>query len=94
MPTRLLALTQDTGASEDYNLNYTSYLSVSSDTLDFSQDVFTKETFRGDQDGLIKYLRSLGYEVDQPHVAIIELEDDEDFDDEDEDEEEEEDEDE
>jgi hypothetical protein len=90
MPTRVLALTQDTGASEDYNLNYTFYLSVSSDTLDFSQDVFTKGEFRGDRESLKKSLRALGYEVDDLRVTIVELEDDEDFDDEDEDEEEDE----
>ena len=77
MTFRILALTQDTGASEDYNLNYTHFLHVSSDTLDFSEPVFANGQFKGDAKKLTTYLVSHGYVVATQGVNIVDLSDEE-----------------
>lgn len=82
----IIALTEDTGASEDYNLNYTSYIRVSSDTLDFSEDVFHSGQTKLSQEGLEKYLTKKGYIVEDEDVLIVETDESGDGEDEDEEE--------
>lgn len=86
MKSVIIALTENTGASEDYNLNYTHYIKVSSDTLDFSEDVFHSGQTQLSQEGLKKHLKEKGYVVEGEYVLIVET--DESADDEDEDDEE------
>lgn len=91
MKSVIIALTENTGASEDYNLNYTHYIKVSSDTLDFSEDVFHSGQTNLSQEGLKKYLQGKGYAVEDEYVLIVETDesaDDEQDDDEGEDEDE------
>lgn len=72
MAFRILALTHDNGESEDYNLNYTHFLIVSSDTLDFSESIFQEDGKRT-RDTLIQHLKKLGYDVATQPVDIFEL---------------------
>lgn len=71
MPSLLIAFTQDTGAREDANLYYTRYAKVSSDTLDFSEDVFKTRETRLSREQLKAFLEEKGYVVEEQRVTIV-----------------------
>lgn len=82
---KIVVLTDNDGSSESGSVNYSGYLLVSSETLKFDEEVFTKEYIlpsdigieRDNEDGSVdsdeleEFLTSLGYTVERPGSKII-----------------------
>lgn len=82
---KIIVLSDNDGSRESGSVNYSGYLLVSSETLKFDEEVFTKEYIlpsdigieRDNEDGsvdsdeLAEFLTSLGYTVEWPGAKII-----------------------
>jgi hypothetical protein len=84
MATRILVLATDGESREDGMVHYSSYVLVSSDTLNFDEPVFSEHITRdilglGEQEEddyiekeqVITHIQALGYTVEKPGVKIL-----------------------
>ena len=76
---RILVFPTNGSASEDGNVNYTSYHAVSHPTLNFEEDIFKEETFVGNPNAdideniqtFLARVRGLGYKVETSSTQIV-----------------------